>query len=62
MKFKTTMLYLSILLAGLILSDHETLKQVIGGLLIFIAGDIAGRADAEQNNKISDHFRRMTKR
>lgn len=62
MKPKTTLLYISILLVGLILSDHETWMQVIGGLLIFIAGSIAGRADGKQENKISDHLRSMTKR
>lgn len=62
MKFKTVLLYVSILYAGMILSDHDTWLESLGGFFIFLAGAIAGCADGKESNKLSDHFRRMTKR
>ena len=62
MKFKTAVIYFSLLIAGIYLSDHKTWMESLGGLFILTAGYICGRIDGKQSNKISDHFRRMTKR
>lgn len=54
--------FMALLVCGIWLTDNDTWQSAVGGLLIFLAGGMVGSDDAANNNKLSDHLRRETKR
>lgn len=54
--------FIAMLVCGIWLIDNDTFQSVFGGLLILLAGGMAGEDSAKEKNKLSDHLRKETKR